>query len=583
MARSGSPILRALGHFRSYRRRLALLSGISVAGATLEAAGYALIVPLAAAAVSGDGSFALSLLGATWDAPVGVLFAIVVAAVVLRAGVSMFEEYLGATMQARYAADQQARAIAAVLRARWSVQSAEVEGDLQDALTNYLNRAQLGLRNLIAGMRALAGFTIFLCGALVVGGVIALAVLAVLAVLFTLLRPLARAARSNSAEITAETPRFARNLSQSVRMSREIRLFGATDAILEQARGPIERLRHLLVRQRLLGVATPAVYQAAGLLLVVGGIWVASLADVGRVESLAATALLMLKAIQYGRSLQREYHVCNDLLPFVETLEDRLSALEAARDIHHGDVVERLEPLTLDGVSFRYDDEGHVLRDIRFTLAEGDSLGIVGPSGSGKSTLLQLLLRLREPEAGVLLAGGRPASEIAKSCWYERMAFVPQEAQLFTDTIYENIRSYRPSVSRNAVIRAARRAGIADEIEALPDGFATHAGERGTRLSGGQRQRICIARALASEPDVLVFDEPTSALDMHSESAVQRTLRDLRGRTTLIVVAHRLSTLAVCDRILVLREGRVDAYGEREDMERREGYLNEVRQLAGLR
>jgi ABC-type multidrug transport system fused ATPase/permease subunit len=337
------------------------------------------------------------------------------------------------------------------------------------------------------------------------------------------------------------------------------------------------------MRQRMLGAASPVAYQAAGLLVVIGGIGVATAADVGPVEALAATAILTLKALQYGRNVQREYHVCSDLLPFVEGLEERLEALEREREADAGARAARVERIALEEVSFEYEPGLPVLRDVSLSIGPGESVGIVGPSGSGKSTLLQLLLRLREPQRGRILANGEPVSRISSSSWYERVSFVPQEAQLFSDTVLENVRAYRPEVSREDAVEALRLAGLAAELEAMPGGVDADAGERGGRLSGGQRQRVCIARALAGRPDVLLFDEPTSALDAHSEAAVQETLRALRGRTTLVVVAHRLSTLGVCDKILVLKEGRVEAYASREDLRHAAGYFQDVLRLAGLR
>jgi ABC-type multidrug transport system fused ATPase/permease subunit len=186
---------------------------------------------------------------------------------------------------------------------------------------------------------------------------------------------------------------------------------------------------------------------------------------------------------------------------------------------------------------------------------------VVGPSGSGKSTLAQLLLRLREPTSGEVDVDGVDARSFTESSWRRHVALVPQQAHLLHGTVAENIAFLRPWVDDAAIERAARDAGIHDEILALPAGYQTSVGASTRDLSGGQVQRISIARALAGSPSVLVLDEPTSALDVHSEAIVQDTMESLRHRMLVVIVAHRLSTLSICDQLVVLRDGVVEAFG----------------------
>jgi ABC-type multidrug transport system fused ATPase/permease subunit len=201
------------------------------------------------------------------------------------------------------------------------------------------------------------------------------------------------------------------------------------------------------------------------------------------------------------------------------------------------------------------------IEDLTFALSRGEAIGIVGPSGAGKSTLVQLFLRLREPNSGQALVNEVPAYAFAFADWTRRFSYVAQEPHLVAGSVAENIAFFRDDIDREAVERAARAAHIHDEILAMSDGYDTWVGDDGRRLSGGQRQRVSIARALAGSPDVIVLDEPTSALDMQSEALIQKTLEELKGRVTLVIVAHRLSTLNNCDRIMVLGDGRLQAFG----------------------
>jgi ABC-type multidrug transport system fused ATPase/permease subunit len=234
-------------------------------------------------------------------------------------------------------------------------------------------------------------------------------------------------------------------------------------------------------------------------------------------------------------------------------------------------------------VSFEYVTGRPVLRNVSFELHPGEVVGIIGPSGSGKSTLVQILLRLRVPTEGAFLVNGRDARELDIDDWYSRIAFVPQDAHLFAGTIADNIRFFRDIVDAGAIEHAAKLANLHDEIVSWPDGYDTPVGERGGQLSGGQRQRLCIARALVGDPDVLVLDEPTSSLDVKSEALVRQTLDELGHDTTVLVVAHRLSTLSICDRIMVVRDGVLQGFAEPARLEAEDSFYQEALQLSGLR
>jgi ABC-type multidrug transport system fused ATPase/permease subunit len=196
---------------------------------------------------------------------------------------------------------------------------------------------------------------------------------------------------------------------------------------------------------------------------------------------------------------------------------------------------------------------------------------------------VQLLLRLRHPVSGHLLADGLDVDEITFDSWYRRVAFVPQEPRLFQGTVAENISFFRNRLDQSAIERAAKLAYLHDDVVSWPDGYDTLVGERGGAVSGGQRQRIVLARALAEEPDVLILDEPTSALDMKSESLVQDTLASLKGRSTMFIIAHRLSTLNACDRIMVLGKGELQGFDTHDELRRSNPFFAEAVKLSQLR
>ena len=241
--------------------------------------------------------------------------------------------------------------------------------------------------------------------------------------------------------------------------------------------------------------------------------------------------------------------------------------------------------IRFEDVTFRYTPGGRaVVRGLDLNVPAGQVVGIVGPSGSGKSTLAKLVQRLYQPESGRILIDDIDASLLDPAVLRRQIGVVLQDNILFNRTIRENIALADPTMSLERVMEAARMAGAHEFISQMPLGYDTKVGERGVSMSGGQRQRVAIARALAGNPRILIFDEATSALDSESEAAIQANMHEIcRGRTVLII-AHRLSTVRRADRILTIEEGRVVEDGTHDTLVAGDGrYSNLFRLQAGLR
>ena len=222
--------------------------------------------------------------------------------------------------------------------------------------------------------------------------------------------------------------------------------------------------------------------------------------------------------------------------------------------------------VVFEHVSFSYDPSRPILRDVSFRIAPGATLAVVGGSGSGKSTLARLLLKLYPPAGGRILVDGQDIAKASATSVRAMIGVVPQDTVLFNDTIGYNIAYGRPGASQEDTIHAAKAAHIHDLITTLEKQYDTEVGERGVTLSGGERQRIAVARAVLKNPPILIFDEATSALDSASEHAIQQELNRLSQNRTVLMIAHRLSTVVDADEIIVLEQGRVVERGNHEEL-----------------
>jgi subfamily B ATP-binding cassette protein MsbA len=290
--------------------------------------------------------------------------------------------------------------------------------------------------------------------------------------------------------------------------------------------------------------------------------------------------ILVMRLLPPLKQLSQMPATAQQSLAAAERLFDVLDRpTEAQLDRGQTDVAGLRHGITFDRVSFAYDGEP-VLADITFTADKGEVVALVGASGAGKSTLVDLIPRFYEPTAGRILVDGVDTREITLASLRSLIGIVSQDTILFNDTVLNNI-AYGAAArySRAQIEEAARAANAHGFISELPDGYDTILGERGTRLSGGQRQRIAIARALLTDPPVLILDEATSALDTESERLVQEAIERLLEGRTVFVIAHRLSTVHHADRILVLDRGHIVERGTHQELMQRRGTYHRLHAL----
>jgi ABC-type multidrug transport system fused ATPase/permease subunit len=250
----------------------------------------------------------------------------------------------------------------------------------------------------------------------------------------------------------------------------------------------------------------------------------------------------------------------------IEAVEDELARGRAhAEPRGSRPVPATVESLACERVSFHYRAERPVLVDVDVMIPARSTVAFVGESGSGKSTLVDILTGTLRPQAGRVLVNGHDLADLDVEELRHRIGYVPQETVLFDDTVANNISMWDEG-GRERLADAAQRARALGFIEATPEGFETQIGDRGIKLSGGQRQRLAIARELYRGPEILVLDEATSALDSESERAIQESIDALRGKMTILIIAHRISTIRNCDRLYVLHQGQIVEQGSYQEL-----------------
>jgi ABC-type multidrug transport system fused ATPase/permease subunit len=556
-----------IGH---QRKRVLALTSASILSATTEAVTLAVFAQVAAALIKTNGTHArLSLLHI--DAPTKTLIIVAFVLAIIRLLLQVPLSVLPARIVAHTQASLRTNLFDAFTHASWEVQSRDREGKLQETVTSQVTQAGQGLMNMLNLLTSGCTFIVLLAFAIALNPLAAGIVLIVAFCMFAPLRPVRRLGKRRGRALSQAQIRYAAAVAESIRMAEETQVFGTDAAQRGRIDQAIATARKLFFQTQILLRLSSNLSQSVVYLLIVAGLAGLDAAGGSHAGSLGAVVLILVRASTSGQSLQNSYQNVVQSMPFVERVREAERRYRESAPTEGTRQLSRVSSLAFEGVGYAYRPGQPVLSDICFEVSGGEVVGIIGPSGAGKSTLVQLLLRLRPPAEGRYLVNGIPAQEITREDWHRRVAYVPQEPRLLHASVTDNIRYFR-DIDQDAVERAARLARIHEDVMSWGDGYQTIVGPRADAISGGQQQRICLARALAARPEVLVLDEPTSALDPKSEMLIQESLTALKHELTLFIVAHRMSTLDICDRVMIIIEGKLAAFDTIGHLQRHNHY-----------
>lgn len=558
--------------------RVPLLLALMALTGLMESASIAAMLPVLALVGIGGGltdNAAARLLAAGFDRlglPLTAASVVAVVAAILAVNYAVFliQARLAARLQAAYGTGWQERLFAAVLRARWSFFVAHRAGDLMNALVGEITRVTGAFYQFCLFAAAALTAAVYVAVALALSWPVTLAILAAGAGLFALTRPLVRRAYRVGSAISADNAEVQALAGQFVGAAKLVKATASEQAAVAAFGEVVGRLRRNSFRGLFDGQIVRAAFELGGALLLVGVLVAGTRYLAVDAAVVVIVIALFVRLFPKLSSLQQSLQALNILVPSIETLERTRAAAEAAAETADDRALPeafagRPAAVSIRELAVTY-GRAPVLDGVSLEIAPGETVAIVGSSGAGKSTLVDCLLRLTGPAAGDIRINGHPLADLPIPAWRRAVGYMSQEAGLFNASVADNIRWGNPDADAAAIEEAARRASAHDFIGALPEGYDTPVGDRGARLSGGERQRIALARALAGDPCLLVLDEATSALDADTESSVLQAIAPLKGRVTIVLVAHRLSTCRVADRIIVLEGGRIVETGTWSDL-----------------
>ena len=569
--------------YGTYTPQVILIIVLAVLSSVLEALGISSIIPVFSFVGGGGGNatdmistFIANLFGffhLTYTFRTLIIF--IAALFIVRTIFLFLIQTITARIVFGYERDLRRSLFSNMIQADWAFLSRRRIGNLEQLLTTNTSNASQLFGNISASALIVSKIVMYVLVAVNVSVWVAAFSLVAGGLIFFGLKPIFHRVRFIGIDSERTNRGMTHFVGEHVIGMKALKAMALEEPVIAKAGVFFDKMRGLNLRSIILRSNIQMLVQLAGVVFV-GLVFVIMYRSPG--FSIAAFGVIVYAMNQIFSQIQAgqvQLHTITIMVPYISEVLSHIDQSRTKKESRGGDKDFALKRgLAFKDISFSYPERGEVLSRVSFTLPKGSFTGIIGPSGAGKTTIADILLRLVEPGEGVILVDGVDAGDISIRAWREHIGYVSQDAVLLNDTILSNISFYNTALSREDVIEAARQANVHDFIKGLPEGYDTHIGDRGILLSGGQRQRIALARVLARKPELLVLDEATSSLDAESERAIQTAIEKLHGDITVVVIAHRLTTVTGADHLIVVKGGKVTEEGSPEELlTRRDSYL----------
>lgn len=568
-----------LDAWKFLRWKLPLLAVVMCVSSVLEGVGLSMLVPLLAQ-LGVDSSSTISeggkqdVVGSILSVlhvpnELGPLMTVLVCILLLQVASTFLLRFLEAYSTTQYTAKWQERLFASVINANWPYLQASRPEVQVNQIVSESSRNSAALSLLLQMMNSC--FYIFVYSVIacftawqVVVGLVVAGVL-----IFVITRPISDISRKTSAEVTTVSEGLYGCVQDFLQNAKLVKATATEVTALGDVNRAIARYRQIFLRAGVIPALMQAIYMGFGYVLLAAGVWFGIARAEIPVSAVVVTIYIFLRLytqLSNFQQLRQSYLLSASALT---NCKNELEKAEAAAE--HQPVIERpwassgAAEVELNNVSVFY-DETIALDKVSMAIPAGSVVGLAGPSGAGKSTLVDLIVGLAMPTSGELSVEGQLIQSIPMGSWRRHIGYVSQETLIIKGTVASNIAWGDVSANREDIENAAKMANAHEFIMGMPDGYDTVIGGRAIRMSGGQRQRIGLARALIGAKKLLILDEATSALDAESESKLLQAVDELRGGISIIMIAHRLSTLKHVDKIYVLDEGRVIESGTLQDL-----------------
>jgi ATP-binding cassette subfamily C protein len=572
--------------FGSYRYQILFLISISFLGSLFESIGINSIIPLFSFVVKNQNQ-ATDLVSKYTQVffdfmhiPYELKYLLVMIAILFTAKsiMTFFTNYITDRIRTDYVKKTRNKLFNLTLHSNWTYLSKQKIGYLEKVLMVDINTYSALLSYTSSSIILIINAGIYSLVAFSISPSVTLITIATGGIFFLVSKPLVYRVRVVSHQSANLLKKIANQINESMLGMKTVKAMNLENSVVSRLQTNFEDLKNIEMRVSVLSSITYVITQPLSVLLIIGLFAFSYKLTDFNFASFAVIVYAINKIFTYVQDGQARIQNINALFPFLKTAyEYENQAIENQERFSGLNKIDFTKDIIFKNVSFKYSAEHHTLSDINLKIEPGTITGIIGPSGAGKTTLVDLLLGLINTSEGEIMIGDHDVKTISRDSWRNKIGYVSQDIFLINDTIENNIKLYNPQISNEDMINASKIANIYDFVIKQPHGFQTPVGERGMEVSGGQRQRIALARVLARNPKLIILDEATSALDNESEKMVQRAIEELRGKITVVIIAHRPSTVINSDKIIVLKSGKIVESGSPAELkENPESYFSKI-------